>query len=143
MERGVNVLAEHYNQNYTRKEVEVILEKIKNCINDNEYIISQNENRKENIKLINDYRLNSKRQKEILLSIEKDDFCHSLNNNKPGFLHEVLYVFCPQRTLFDAFGEEEIIDIYIKFNIIEYGVNRRVIAISFHKRNKPIEYILR
>lgn len=34
--------------------------------------------------------------------------------------------FCPQRTLFDAFGEEELVDIYTKFSIIEYGENKRV-----------------
>jgi hypothetical protein len=41
-------VSEHYNQNYTREEVEVILNKIQDCVNDDQYIISQNENRKEN-----------------------------------------------------------------------------------------------
>lgn len=136
-------MSEHYNQNYTKEEVYVILKKIKDCINDNRYMISKNENRKDNIQLINDYRLDSKKQKDILLSIDVEDFCHSLNNIKPGFEHEILYVFCQQRTLFDAFGEEELVDIYTKFNIIEYGVNNRVIAVSFHKRNKPINYCFR
>ena len=40
-------------------------------------------------------------------------------------------------------GEEELVDIYTKFNIIEYGDNKRVIAVSFHKRNKPIDYMFR
>lgn len=136
-------MSEYYNQNYTKEEVDVILQKIKNCVNNNRYIISQNQNRKENIKLINEYRLDSKKQKEILLSIEVTDFCHSLNNINPGFEHEILYVFCPQKTLFNVFGEEEFIDIYTKFNIIEYDDNKRVIAVSFHKRNKPIEYLFR
>ena len=136
-------MSEHYNQNYIAEEVDVILQKIKTCINDNHYTISQNENRKENIQLINDYRLDSKKQKNILLSITGTDFCHSLNNINPGYEHEILYVFCPQRTLFNAFGQEEFIDIYTKFNIIEYGNNKRVIAVSFHKRNKPINYLFR
>ncbi len=57
----------------------------------------------------------------------------SLNNINAGFEHEILYVFCPQRTLFNVFGEEEVVDIYTKFNIIEYAENKRVIAVSFHK----------
>ena len=61
----------------------------------------------------------------------------------PGFEHEILYVFCPQRTLFNALGEEEFVDMYTKFNIIEYGDNKRVIVVSFHKRNKPIGYLFR
>ena len=137
-------MSEHYKQNYTREEVQVILNKIKDCINDNQYIISQNQNRAENVQFINEYRLDEKKRKEILLSIEVDDFCHSLNNTNPGYEHEVLYVFCPQRNLFDIFGEEEFVDIYTKFNIIEYKIDKkRVVTISFHKRNKPIDYLFR
>ena len=137
-------MSEHYNQNYTREEVEVIFKRIKDCINDNQYIISQNQNRAENVQFINEYRLDDKKKKEILLGIEVDDFCHSLNNINPGYEHEVLYVFCPQRNLFDIFGEEEFVDIYTKFNIIEYKIDkRRVVTISFHKRNKPIDYLFR
>ena len=137
-------MSEHYNQNYTREEVEVILNKIKDCINDNQYIISQNQNRAENVQFITEYRLDEKKRKEILLSIEVDDFCHSLNNTNPGYEHEVLYVLCPQRNLFDIFGEEEFVDIYTKFNIIEYKIDKkRVVTISFHKRNKPIDYLFR
>lgn len=137
-------MSEHYNQNYTREEVQDILNKIKDCINDNQYIISQNQNRAENVQFINEYRLYEKKRKEILLSIEVDDFCHSLNNTNPGYEHEVLYVFCPQRNLFDIFGEEEFVDIYTKFNIIEYKIDKkRVVTISFHKRNKPIAYLFR
>ena len=137
-------MSEHYNQNYTREEVQVILNKIKDFINDNQYIISQNQNRAENVQFINEYRLDEKKRKEILLSIEVDDFCHSLNNINPGYEHEVLYVFCPQRNLFDIFGEEEFVDIYTKFNIIEYKIDKkRVVTISFHKRNKPIAYLFR
>ena len=137
-------MSEHYNQNYTREEVQVILNKIKDCINDNQYIISQNQNRAENVQFINEYRLDEKKRKEILLSIEVDDFCHSLNNTNPGYEHEVLYVFCPQINLFDIFGVEEFVDIYTKFNIIEYKIDKkRVVTISFHKRNKPIAYLFR
>lgn len=50
-------MSEHYNQNYTREEVQDILNKIKDCINDNQYIISQNQNRAENVQFINEYRL--------------------------------------------------------------------------------------
>ena len=136
-------MPEYYNQDYTEEEVEVILQKIKDCVNDNCYIISQNENRKENILLINEYRLSTKKQKEILLSIEVTDFCHSLNNTNPGYEYEILYVFCPNITLFNAFDEEVSVDIYTKFNILEYGDKKRVITISFHKRNKPISYLFR
>lgn len=67
----------------------------KTCAENNKYIISQNESRQENIQFIQDYKLDSSKQKEILLSIEVADFCHLLNNINPGFEHEILYVFLP------------------------------------------------
>lgn len=137
------MVAEHYYQNYTQEEINKILQKIKECVENNKYIISQNEKRQENIRFIQEYNLDKSKQKAILLSIEVTDFCHSLNNVNPGFEHEILYVFCPQRTLFDVFGEEEFVDIYTKFNIIENDQNKRVIVVSFHKRNKLIDYCFR
>lgn len=134
---------EHYNQNYTEEECDVILQKIKDCIYNNKFTVEQNKNRYENIQFIQDYNLNHSKQKAILLSIQTTDFCHSLKNTNIGYEYETLYVFCPQRTLFDAFGEEEFVDIYTKFNIIEYGNDKRVVTISFHKRNKPIDYFFK
>ena len=70
-------------------------------------------------------------------------FCHSLQNIKTGYEHEVLYVFCPQVKLFNFDGIEKLVDIYTKFNLIESENRKRVIVISFHKRNKPIDYLFR
>lgn len=136
-------MSEHYNQNYTREQIAAILETIQKCVHQNHYTISKNANRKENIDFINNYNLSSAKQKDILLKIETDDFCHSLKNLNLGFEHEVLYVFCPQMVLYNFEGEEELVDIYTKFNIIEYDSNKRVVTISFHKRSKPLDYLFR
>ena len=49
----------HYNQNYTREEIDAVLTRIKSCVEKNRYTISLNENRQENIDFIkgtaNDY----------------------------------------------------------------------------------------
>ena len=45
--------------------------------------------------------------------------------------------------LFTFDGIEEPVDIYIKFNLINSESGKRVIIISFHKRNKPIDYLFR
>ena len=136
-------MSEHYNQNYTKEEIDIILQKIKDCVNNNKFTVEQNKNRQENIQFIRDYNLSNSKQKTIILSIEAADFCHSLQNTNIGYEYETLYVFCPQRTLFDVFGEEEFVDIYTKFNIIEYEDNKRIVTISFHKRNKPIDYLFK
>jgi len=72
-----------------------------------------------------------------------EDFCHSLQNTKLGFENETLYVFCPQMSMFNFDGKEELVDIYIKFDIINYVVGRQVVVISFHKRNKSMDYLFR
>mgnify|MGYP004470471549 CR=1 FL=1 len=133
----------HYNQNYSREEIKDILSKIKECISTGKYTISLNERRQENMDFINEYNIRSDRQKSILMQIEVEDFCHSLQNTKSGYEYEVLYVFVPQVQLFNADGEEETVDVYTKFNILDLPSGSRTVVISFHKRNKPIDYLFR
>ena len=71
-------MSQHYNQNYTKEQIEAILLTIQDCVRRNRFIISKNENRRENIDFINNYNLSSAKQKDILLKIEPEDFCHSL-----------------------------------------------------------------
>src|SRR5665647_1596318 len=140
---GSDLMNPNYNRNYSRDQVEAILTTIQECIMRKHYSLSKNDKRRENIEFINHYNLSSSRQKDILLKIEPDDFCYSLQNTNPGYKHEVLYVFCPQIMLFNFEGTEELVDIYTKFNIINYGSGKHTIVISFHKRNKPLDYLLR
>lgn len=134
---------QNYNQNYTREQIDSILSIIKCCIKEGRFIISKNENRQENINFMKEYNLNSRKQKDLLLDINIEDFCYSLQNIKPGYEHEILYVFCPQVMLFNFDGIEELVDIYTKFNIIETESEKVVIIISFHKINKPVYYLFR
>lgn len=134
---------QYYNQNYTKAEIDVILEKIKNCVVNNKYTIALNENRQENVDFISEYNIHSNKQKRILLTIKTEDFCHTLQNTKIGYEHEILYVFVPQVQLFDVDGEVETVDLYTKFNIIELQNGNRLVVISFHKRNKTVDYPFR
>lgn len=133
----------YYNQNYSREEIEDILAKIKACVFEEKYSISLNERRQENIDFINEYNIRSDKQKSIPMQIEVEDFCHSLQNTNIGYEYEVLYVFVPQVQLFNADGEEETVDVYTKFNVIDLPSGSRAVVISFHKRNKPIDYLFR
>ncbi len=42
-----------YNQNYTREQIDAILNKIKDCVVNNRYTIALNENRQENVEVLN------------------------------------------------------------------------------------------
>lgn len=133
----------HYNQNYTREQIDAILNKIKDCVVNNKYTIALNENRQENVDFINEYNIRSDKQKSILLQLSTEDFCHTLQNTKIGFEYEVLYVFVPQVQLFNADGVEETVDVYTKFNVIDMSNGSRTVVISFYKLNKPIDYLFR
>ena len=133
----------HYNQNDTHAEIDAVLARIKSCVAQNRYTISLNENRQENINFINEYNIRSDKQRSILMQIETEDFCHSLQNTKIGYEYETLYVFVPQIQLFNADGEEENVDVYTKFNVIDLPSGSRTVVISFHKRNKPVKYLFR
>lgn len=134
---------QHYNQNYTKEEIEEVLNKIKKCVSLGKYTISQNDKRQENINFINEYNIRSDKQKSILMQIRVEDFCHTLQNTNLGYEYEVLYVFVPQVELFNADGDAETVDIYTKFNVIDLPTGNRTVVISFHKRNKPIDYLFR
>lgn len=75
----------YYKQNYTREQIDAILDKIKDCVHNNKYTIAMNENRQENVNFINEYNIRSDKQKSILLQLQTDDFCHTLQNTKIGF----------------------------------------------------------
>lgn len=136
-------MSEHYNQNYSFKEISSVLQTIKDYILQNKYIIALNKNREENKQFVREYNLNSAKQKEILLSLQVEEFCHSLQNTNKGYEHEVLYVFCAKRGLYylDEL-ERSSVPIYLKFNILDSCLEEqeRVVVISFYKLNKPIEY---
>lgn len=136
-------MSQYYNQNYTKEQISAVLQKIQECIGSGKYSVAENENRAENTALIREYNITSDKQRRILMQIEVEDFCHSLKNIKPGFEHEILYVFCPQVTLFNLDDEEKQLDLYTKFNILDLAIGSRVVVVSFHKRNKSIDYPFR
>lgn len=130
----------HYNQNYTKEQVEKILNQIKVCIENNRFNISLDaKNRSENVSFISAYNIRTDKQKSILLGINVEDFCHSLQNKKTGFENEILYVFAPTIELYDADDKMEKVCVYIKFNLVSNGSNEFVVVISFHKANRKIE----
>ena len=124
------------NQYYTREVIDVILARIKSCIQNNRYTISLNENRQANIDFINEYNISGDKQKSILLQIKTDDFCHSLQNTEMGYEHEVLYVFVSQVQLFNAEGAAETVDVYMKFNVIDVPFGSWVVVVAVYKSDR-------
>lgn len=119
--------------NFTPGEIKKYLGKFQKSILDKNYIISKNQKRKENISFIEDYNINSRKEKEILLGLDYDDFCYAIDNEKEEFAHEKLYVFCKNHDL-DYWGSLENVDIYIKINMTKTNKGEDItIIVSLHK----------
>ncbi|MCD4714063.1 MAG: hypothetical protein K8R73_12330 [Clostridiales bacterium] len=128
---------------FTPDDIKAYLKKLKKLVLDNKYTISRNSNREENIKFMEDFRIDSKKEKEILMNLEFDDFCYAVTNKNPKFSHEILYIFNKEHEL-DRWGELISVDIYIKTNKTQTLSGEDIIIIvSFHERNKPIKYLFK
>lgn len=122
----------------TREEIQEYLLEVKEAVKANRYKIAMNQNRQDNIDLFIDYVLDETGAKDILLSLEVEDFSEIRKNSKKGYEHENLYIFGKDVRLLERFGNaKRLVSLYIKFNKLE---NRYVIVISFHKQKAPITY---
>ncbi|MDB8791053.1 hypothetical protein PN398_09970 [Romboutsia sp. 1001216sp1] len=122
----------------TKEEVNKIIEKVKECVYNGLYKISINPNRIENETFINEYRLTTKRQEEMILALDVYDFSRidiDKNNNI-----EILYFFGKEYELNHVERGMENIEVYIKFTIKQRRYDEFMMIISFHKANWPIKY---
>lgn len=118
--------------NHTKEEIDAYLREVKKCIKRGRFKVEDNDKRKENKEFIRKYRLNSRKQKEMLLAIETIDFCYSADDYKTG---KRLYFFTKEYEL-DDWGIKCNVLVYIK---IELKENDFVVVISFHEPRKRIK----
>ena len=130
-------------KDYSEEQIKNLIEIIKDCVRENRYTISLEENKSENIQFIEEYNINEKKRINILFDLDYRDFCYGLQNMREGVEQNNLYVFCMQKYLYNIEDETELIDIYLKFNILCNEKEEYNLLVSLHKRNKPITYIFR
>lgn len=136
-------MSDYYNQNYTKEQISEYLSKVKECISKEQFtVLTKGESRKKNADFIKDYNLTHIRQKSILLSLETDDFCYTLESTADDSTKgHILYVFAKDKKLFPFWEEEkaETVTIYIKFDYIESEC-AFVVTVSFHESEKQVKY---
>lgn len=130
-------------KDYSEEQIKNLIDIIKDCVRENRYTISLEENKLENVQFLEEYNINEKRRINILFDLHYKDFCYGLQNMKNGIEQNDLYVFCAQRELYSIEGNKELIDIYLKFNIIFNDEENYRLLVSLHQRNKPITYLFR
>jgi len=128
---------------YSKEQIKNLIEIIRDCVRENRYTISLEDNKLENIQFIEEYNINEKKRVHILFDLDYKDFCYGLQNLKDGVEQNNLYVFCVQRELYNIEDKKELVDIYFKFNIICNETEEYNTLVSLHKRNKPITYVFK
>ncbi len=119
-------------------EINDYLGEAKKLILDGKFRIALNSNRLTNLSLFDEYLINEKSVKSILLNLTVYDFCEKVQNKHANFNHEWLYVFGKEIDLIKRFEEKsEMVLLYIKFNKIE---DKFLIVVSFHKQKYPLVY---
>ena len=128
-----------YKTTYTYKEVESYLSDIKKCIREDQFIVLEDEgdnesSRFKNTDFLNRYSLITRNaQKEILLLVEPEDFCHA----KITESHDELLVFCIRHDLYKVAVGPENVAIYIKHELLKKA--NRTVVVSFHELEYPID----
>ncbi|MCE5222103.1 MAG: hypothetical protein LLF98_12850 [Clostridium sp.] len=130
-------------KDYSEEQIKNLIGIIKECVRENRYTISLEDNKLENIQFIYEYNINENKRINILFDLDYKDFCYGLQNLKDGIEQNNLYIFCVQRELYNIEDNKELVDIYLKFNIICNEAEEYRILVSLHKRNKPISYIFK
>lgn len=130
-------------KDYTEEQIKNLVEIIKDCVRENRYTISLEDNRMENIQFIEEYNLIEKKRIDILFNLDYRDFCYGLQNLKDGSQQNNLYIFCVERELYSIEDKKEKVDIYLKFNIVCNENDEYRLLVSLHKRNKPITYVFK
>ena len=81
-------------KDFTKDKIKYYLSEIKELIDNDCYSIEINASREENLEFLQDYNINTKKEKEILMSLEYTDFCYAVKNktNNPKYANEILYM---------------------------------------------------
>lgn len=119
--------------NHTKEEIEKYLNKVKKNINANNFIVCTTEKNIKNRKFLTKYKLDSNKQKKMLIELEVTDFCYSVDNY--NYPQERLYIFCREYEL-NNWGTLEKVEVYIKVAIKN---EEFTVIISFHKPEKKIK----
>lgn len=68
---------------FSPEDIKAYLKVLKSLVFEDKYTISRNRNREENKQFIEDFKIDSRKEKEILMNLEFDDFCYAVNNKNP------------------------------------------------------------
>lgn len=127
----------------TKEDISKYLAQVNQLICKDKFRIDRNKKRPSNVALFDKYLMTEEVAKNILLSLNVEDFSHLLRNEHAGYEHEILYVFGKEIELLQRYEEEkETLELYIKFNKTDVPFDF-LIVISFHVEDYSLNYPLK
>jgi len=115
--------------------VEYILDEMIECVERGNFVVKRTEKNEE---FAFEFSLTTELQRNMLLAIKAEDYFNSdESRNFPGrYIHE----FCPKYNLCNMNGNEELVDVYVKFEIEEESTGNQTVVISLHRPEKEVRY---
>jgi len=123
----------------TETELEEVLKKFKNLVEENRYTISSGENREKNDEFITNYFLTRKIKKMLLELTTKD--CIGVEKHYKDD-EKIVYKFIKEYNISTRETKENV-KAYIKFTICLVRCQEHVIVISFHEAIREEKYLFR
>lgn len=131
----VNRITKMYT-NHTKEEINEYLMIFRKIVLRGNYYIPTHSKRVKNANFMIKYKITSKNQIEMLLSINSLDFCYSIDND--GNTEERLYVFAKEYRLYN-WGIFENVLIYIKIVVKGNSEEESAVIVSFHEAERSIK----
>ena len=115
--------------------VEFILDEMIECVEQGNFVVKQTDKNEE---FAFEFSLTIEEIRNMLLAIKVEDYFNSdESRNFPGrYIHE----FCPNYSLCDIDGNEESVDVYIKFEVEEENTGKQTVVISLHRPEKEVHF---
>jgi len=115
--------------------VEYILEEMMECVEQGNFVVKQTDKNEE---FAFEFSLTTELKRNMLLAIKVNDYFNSdESRNFPGrYIHE----FCPIYNLCNMDGNEELVDVYVKFEVEEDNTGKQTVIVSLHRAEKEVHF---
>jgi len=135
-------MSENHLLGFQPDEIDDILVLMKNAVRAGRFIVSMNPNtRADNYLFLTKYNLTTADIAVLLCSLSCDEFVHAVNSTNMNYPQSILYVFVKSVVLFDATGNQNNEDVYIKFDLTQKQDGDYVVVVSIHPAKGTYQYL--
>lgn len=126
---------------FSKEHVENYVKDVKALVQKDQCQFELNYKRPDNRLLFEKYILDEAHAKEIIMSLEADDFSEARKNKHSDHPDEILYIFGKDVQLAERYSDiEKLVPLYIKFNKINGSSGPFLIVVSFHEQKWNLKY---